>query len=346
MDSNSPVVLNLMLGRHRGGLEQAAIDYAQALSVAAIPSVSVISPQAWAEASLVANRLPYRSLANPGLFSLAAVWQLRKLARDTGASVVICHGNRALSLALRAFKGRIPVIAVAHNASTRRFIRAEHSFSITRHLALHLQQHGITRISHMPNAVRIPASALRGPYRVPPVIGAMGRYVSKKGFETYIDALALLKARGIVFEAILGGEGPLAEALQARINSHGLQREVTMAGWVEDKSAFFSRVDVFVLPSLDEPFGIVLIEAMAHGVPVITSDASGPQEIVHHGVDALVTPRGNAVLLADALAHVLQQPETAERLGMAGRALVMQEYSIPAMATRLKSALAPYIGGV
>lgn len=338
-------ILNLMLGIKRGGLEQAALDYAESLANAGIPALSIISPNAWVEAPMVAAKVAHQSLRNHGRFDFFARMRLRVLAKKTNATAVICHGNRALTLALWAFNGPEwpKVIAVAHNYKTKRFTKANHCLAITEHLATHLKSVGVSNISLMPNMVRIGAAAQREPFRTPPVIGTMGRFVAKKGFIHFIEALAVLHSRGIAFKAVLGGDGEESDAINERITRYGLESSIERVGWVQNKSAFFASLDIFVLPSLHEPFGIVLIEAMSHAVPTISTDAEGPSEIIHHGVDGILTPRADPEKLANAIAQLMANPVRAATLGAAGADMVAKEYSMNAMAQRLQSALSPYI---
>ena len=336
-------ILNLMLGRKRGGLEQAAIDYAEALAVAKIPSLTVIGPSAWAEAPLVAAGMRHQSLITHGRLDPFAAHRLRAVARSVGASAIICHGNRALTLALRAFSGRMPVIAVAHNYNTRRFAKADACFSITHHLATHLAAGGAKNIHWMPNMVRSHICPARTAFENPPVIGSMGRLVAKKGFASWVEALAVLRSRGVAFRAVLGGDGEEADAIDALIARYQLHEHITRSGWVSDKAAFFRHLDLFVLPSLHEPFGIALIEAMSYRVPVISTDSEGPSEILYHGVDGILVPKRAPEALADAIAAALADPATAIRMGEAGAVTVATHYSIDAMAGRLQTALAPYM---
>jgi glycosyltransferase involved in cell wall biosynthesis len=351
-------ILNMMLGKKRGGLEQAALDYAEGLAAAGIGALSVIAPAAWVEAPMVAAGVPHQSLPHIARWDPVAAWRLRRLAKRTKATAIICHGNRALTLALMAFKSPligqrftvngqpITVIAIAHNYQIRRFARADGCLAITQHLANYLAAHGAKNIHLMPNMVRIPELPPRPAFRTPPVIGSMGRFVGKKRFDLFIEALAILKARNIAFTALLGGDGERVDALRALIHNHGLENQVSLTGWVRDKTAFFHATDLFVLPSDHEPFGIVLIEAMAYRVPLVTTDAEGPSEIVHDGVDALLTPRGDAVAMADALEKLIGNAPYATQLATHAHALVTREYSLAAMAGRLKAALAAYISFV
>ncbi len=337
-------ILNLMLGKGRGGLEQASVDYAEALQLAKIDALTLITPGAWAETSLVTAALPHETLANANRWDPFATHRLRVIAKRTKAKAILCHGNRALSLAIRALKGRVPIIAVAHNPATRRFGNADMCFAITNHLGAHLKSGGAKQVIHMPNMVRVPPRMQRPAYRTPPIIGAMGRLDYKKGFDVFIDALAILAEKKIPFRAKLGGDGAEMEALQKRIRAYAIDDRVELIGWVQDKHIFFDSIDLFVLPSRQEAFGLTLVEAMAHRVPVITSDAFGPREIAHHGEDALVTEHDDAEQLAAALIQLINDPATATRLGDAGRALVEKQYTMQAMANRLQAALTPYIG--
>ena len=74
--------------------------------------------------------------------------------------------------------------------------------------------------------------------------------------------------------------GPCAAKLRRLADTLGLAREVVLAGWIDDVAGFLGEADLFVLPSRDEPFGIAMLEAMALGVPIITTPTAGPSEIL------------------------------------------------------------------
>lgn len=336
-------ILNLMLGKGRGGLEQAALDYAEALALANRKAVTIVSPEAWALTALAGSGITHETMPNFSAWDPIAAYHLRRRAKRLGARAIICHGNRALGLSLRALKGHVPIIAVAHNYSTRHFAKADACFAITEHIAQHLRLDGAHNISLMPNMVRIPADIERPQSNTPPVIGCMGRMVAKKGFRTFVDACAILRNRNVPYRAILGGDGDEAEAIDNLIRGYGLESQVTRIGWVKDKAPFFESLDLFVLPSHHEPFGIVLIEAMSAGVPVISAKAEGPSEIITSGKNGLLVPIKDAEALAEALAELLAAPERARQLAEVGRAHVSEQYSPTAMANRLQTALAPYI---
>jgi len=193
--------------------------------------------------------------------------------------------------------------------------------------------------------VRIADMAARMPMRTPPVIGSMGRFVEKKAFPLMVEALALLHQRGVDFRAVIGGGGDEEAMLRQQIASHGLNEKMSLAGWVQNKAEFFAGMDLFVLPSHHEPFGIVLIEAMAASVPVLSTASEGPREIIQPGVNGALTPLNDAPAMADALAQLMANPAQTATMGAQGRADVAQRYSPQAMAGRLKTALDTILTG-
>jgi len=113
-----------------------------------------------------------------------------------------------------------------------------------------------------------------------PMFVAYGRMVLKKGFEDLIRAFQLVEQDQADAKLVIGGDGPEKEKLVALVDELGLNQQVEFSSWVEDVKEFLAQGSVFVLPSRDEPFGIVLLEVMASGVPIVTTKTSGACEIL------------------------------------------------------------------
>lgn len=166
---------------------------------------------------------------------------------------------------------------------------------------------------------------------------AVGRLSYYKGFETLLDALA--KVADV--QLLLIGDGERRAALQERIYRWGLQDRVRLAGHLSDAAieAAYRACDVFCLPSIDraEAFGLVLLEAMRAGKPVIASRVrgSGMCEVVADGVTgSLVTP-GDSQALAAAIVELRDRPEQRLAFGAAGRARFAQCYQIEPVTTQI-----------
>ncbi|MDI6710236.1 MAG: DUF1957 domain-containing protein [Bacillota bacterium] len=144
----------------------------------------------------------------------------------------------------------------------------------------------------------------------------IGRLVPEKGVQVLIEALAQLAPRSPDLLLTVAGRGPWEVALRNQVQSLGLGERVAFPGFVdgEHKNRLFAEAAVAVFPSLYEPFGIVALEAMAAGVPVIVSDTGGLAEVVEHGVDGFKVPPGRADLLAYYLEEVIRSPALGSQL--------------------------------
>lgn len=325
-------ICNVMLGKGLGGIEQAFLDYTEALLGAGHFVGVVTHPKAAVNAALDGMDVSQTTLPNLGVWDPAAPKKLSTFVRALRADVVIAHGNRAIAFAGKGLKGEVPVVAVAHNYHFQYLHLADAVFALTRDMqeAAH-RETGIApeRIHLMPNMIRMEGGGfVRRTWGDTPVIGAMGRFVPKKGFDVFLRALAEVKAMGYPFRVRLGGEGEEKRRLMRLSRKLGLEGHVEFCGWVKDKKAFLDGIDLFCLPSLHEPFGIVLLEAMAEKLPVVTTDAEGPREIIEHGVNGLVVPRAEVTALAGALAALLEDESYARTLAGEGWRSVKLHYEM------------------
>jgi len=331
-------ILNIMLGKGHGGLEQVAVDYHQAFESRGHNVTTVVPPNAWAKTVLQSFTTNIIDLKNAGQWDPIAAYKLSRIIKQEKPDAIICHGNRAIRICLKAAKGRAPVIAVAHNYNNKKFDRCDAVFCITKKLVDRMLSFGIDegKIFHIPNMVVFSEDPKRPTLRSPPVIGAFGRFVDKKGFDIYIEALSILKKEGVLFHAILGGDGPKKEMLESKIKKTTLTEEITLTGWVTDKDTFFTSSDVFVLPSKHEPFGVVLIEAMNEAVPCISTMSGGPNEILTHEINGMLTPIDNPIELARAIKKLLADESLCKKFGEAGRETVRAKYTISVVSKLLE----------
>jgi glycogen synthase len=160
-------------------------------------------------------------------------------------------------------------------------------------------------------------------------IFSMGRMVREKGFETLIDAAAIVKERGQDLSFVIAGNGPMLETYRRIVIDQGLENFITFIGYVTDeqRNALIFGSEIAVFPSYYEPFGIVALETMIFGKPTIVSDTGGLKGIVTHlDTGMLMTPK-DAVSLLEQVAFLLQYPKTALKIGNKGREIVKRLYS-------------------
>jgi len=106
-------------------------------------------------------------------------------------------------------------------------------------------------------------------------VGAMGRLVDKKGFESLINVFKRLE--GIQLQ--IAGDGPQMKFLEKQVYGYD---NIKLLGWIKNKDEFFKKIDIFFCSSYIEPFGLVILEAMLNGVPVISTKCKGPMDIIEH----------------------------------------------------------------
>ena len=144
-----------------------------------------------------------------------------------------------------------------------------------------------------------------------PVVLAVGRLETRKGFDVLLEALARVRAQRPV-RLILLGEGGDRSRLESRVAALGLTGAVDMPGWWENPFAFMARADLFVLASDYEGLPGVLIQAMACGCPVVSTDCpDGPREILEDGRHGRLVPMRDPAAMAKAMIQVLESPPAA-----------------------------------
>ena len=176
-----------------------------------------------------------------------------------------------------------------------------------------------------------------------PTIISIGRLIEKKGFVDLIEDCRLLLKRGVDFQCEIIGEGPLEAALQQRIASSDLANKVTLDGPLAQGEVIgrLARSVVFALPCVAEVGGgmdnlpTVVMEAMAAGLPVVSTGISGVPEMVGDEVTGLLVPEHRPAALADALARLLGDRALARSLGEAGRQRAGERFAIEQSAQAL-----------
>jgi 1,4-alpha-glucan branching enzyme len=138
----------------------------------------------------------------------------------------------------------------------------------------------------------------------------VGRLVAEKGIYVLLDAIPLALGINPDVKFVIVGSGPALEDARWRASSATWSNRVQFTGFVSDevRNGLYQVADVAVFPSLYEPFGIVALEAMAVGVPVVTSNAGGLVEVVDPEETGVVVDAGSADSLAWGIMHVLEQP--------------------------------------
>ena len=178
----------------------------------------------------------------------------------------------------------------------------------------------------------------------PPAIISIGRLIEKKGFADLISACALLRARSRTFQCSIIGEGPLQESLRAQIAAADLKQSVELAGPLRQTEIAqqLAHATIFALPSTRDADGgmdnlpTVIMEAMAAGLPVISTPLGGIPEMLEDGINGELVPERDPAALSAAIERLLDDPERARQLGERSRQIAREKFSIETSARQLQ----------
>jgi glycosyltransferase involved in cell wall biosynthesis len=175
----------------------------------------------------------------------------------------------------------------------------------------------------------------------------VGRLAPQKGQLVLLEALALLRRRGVVARLVLVGDGELRGVLESRVRELSITDRVEFAGWCSDRGVreHLREARCLVLPSLAEGLPMVLMEAFALARPVVATWIAGIPELVRPGENGWLVPAGSHEALAEALEEVLgHRTEALDRLGRAGRERVSAFHDVRLAAEQLESILHRAVG--
>jgi glycosyltransferase involved in cell wall biosynthesis len=165
---------------------------------------------------------------------------------------------------------------------------------------------------------------------VPPgfLIGCAATFDVRKGHTYLLDAMSIIRPRHPEVQLVLLGAGAGERAVRAQAERLGIADHVHFLGPREDAHQLVAGVDLYVQPSIEEGFGLAVIEAMAMRHPVVVSAVGGMVETVEHDRSGLHVPPAHPGALADAILALLDDPERAKKLGRAATERVRQRYSL------------------
>lgn len=290
-------------------------------------------------------------------FDVRPVYYLAREIRAGRYDIVHAHTPRTALIARLATLGLgIPIVYHVHSPvsrdSTRRIQNkinqiseklalrdATRLIAVSNSLKTYMEEQGFpsSRIEVVPNGVPGPASyAPRPSPKKTWTVGAVALFRPRKGLEVLLQSIAKLRGAGaaVALRAIGPFETPEYEAsIRALIDELKIKDAVTFTGFCRDIPAELAKIDLFVLPSLfGEGMPMVLLEAMAAGVPCIASDVEGVTEVIRDGVDGVIVPPGEVDGLTVAIGEFLTGQRDAAALGAAGFARWQNGFSDKAMA--------------
>jgi glycosyltransferase involved in cell wall biosynthesis len=283
------------------------------------------------------------------------LWQLRRAIRRLGPDIVHTHSSKAGFLGrLAARAAGVPhIVHTPHGHVFEGYFSpvATRAFTLLERVAARwtdriitlsddeAQDHLRLRIGRPGQFVTIPSGVDLDTVRAAspaslvsgrPVIGAVARLVPVKGLQYLIDAAPEILRRCPDARFLLVGDGEMRPALEAQADALGLSDRIVFTGFREDIPALIAGMDVFVLPSINEGMGRVLVMAMVLGKPIVATRVGGVAELLGDGEAGLLVPPRDPAALAEATTTLLRDATRASALAEAGRRRASR-YSVEAM---------------
>ena len=309
-------ITQMMIAKGFGGAERYFVDLSLALTDMG-HDIQVICHEQFTGMPLLGNQsgMQIRPFRVRGWWDVLAKKNIQKAIVAFAPDVIHAHLARGAYLGGRisACTG-IPLLVKTHNYVNLKYYRDVEMFlPTTMDQQKYLVEKGISpeKIRVIPNfSAIVPVTepvSVSGSQTI--LICAMGRMVRKKGFDILIRALKNINEEGLDIILHLGGDGPEKKSLQHLASKIGIGDRVVFTGWVSDVRGFLRDVSLFVLPSFDEPFGIVVLEAMSQGVAIVSTPTQGPIEILDDRI-AWFAEAGNVNVLADTIITALRDENT------------------------------------
>ena len=337
-------VLHLLGTAGEGGAETYFVDLVTGLARAGVPQAAAIRPNAQRQAALATAGSPVDTFRFGGPLDLLTKPQVAKFARRQDVKLALAWMNRAARHTPAGPWARIGRLGGYYNLKYYRGFDA--LVANTEDIAEWIVGQGwpAGKVLCIPNFAAAPATtepvdraALDTPAEVPLLL-SMGRLHEAKAHDITLQALTTLP------DAFLwiAGVGPQEARLRAMAQALGVAERVRFLGWRTDASALYRAADICVFPSRYEPLGNVVIQAWAHGLPVVAAASQGPAALVTDGEDGLLVPVDDPQALASAIARLLADPMLRIRLAQAGLGRVEAEFSEAAVVAQWRTLFADY----
>ncbi|MBL3284392.1 Glycosyltransferase family 1 protein [Rickettsiales endosymbiont of Paramecium tredecaurelia] len=347
-------ILTIISGRNLGGSKQVFFDYVAIFSRLGYEIVPVVRKGSKVHRRLIALfpeitskiRFIYYFRCPYWPFKAIAANAYRKLHQEEKFDLVLFHKPIDLFFAFHAHLS-CPLLLVLHTFSLRYLYCANHVIAVSESQLNFLKQHELK----VPMSLRynfltsmpIEKNSVDQSVSKKFTLGTMCVLRGKKNLGLLLRACSILKQQNIAFKLIIAGSGTKKLLIYLYRFCLGLTDDVEIRPWVTNKQKFFEEIDLFCLTSLSETFNLTLIEAMAHGVPVISTSCEGPKEIITHGYDGYLVESWNAQDYANALVNIINNDEMRVNFAQRGAVKVREKFFIEGAAHDVNVILSNYL---
>jgi glycosyltransferase involved in cell wall biosynthesis len=355
-----------------GGAETAMLNLGEAMASRGHHCLVAVPAQGWVSGAAEKRSLPWvQYLVRRDGSRSEAIRRLRRIVVDNGIDLIHAHMfDVSLYAALVSALTRVPMVSTIHGHAD---LKGKHPKIWAKFAILNMFARDVVFVSAalerqvlrdfpvirprarvIPNGIPILAGGGRkdGQGLSPRqefIFGALGNIREPKGYHILLDAVAQVCAQVPDIRVLIAGEpdkGGLYERLLKKREDLGLEKRVEFLGLVADVHGFLGGIDCAVSSSLTEGMPLSLIEAMAHGLPVVATRCGGVPELIEHETHGLLCEPGDAKDLASAILRVIGDPVLRERMGKAARERAVTDFSLDVMCDRYEMLYLDAVGGL
>ena len=340
-------VAQVTLGLEIGGQERLLVEMARQRDRARFDwTVIVLGPRGTLADAIEAAGVRVLPLDMPGGFRPSLWRRLARLFRQERIDVVHTHDDRPLLYGMPAawwagvprrihthHHGRLAHISWRQRFLMRQASRfAQHFVCVSHDSARYMIEQGVSapRVQTLWNGIDLTRFAYHGPCDDGPIV-TVARLSPEKDIATLLYAARHVVAAFPDARFEIAGDGPCRDELRRLIQELHLSANVTLLGEVHDIPGLLARARLFVLPSQSEGISLTLLEAMARGLPVVTTQVGGNPEVVEAGVTGLLVPARDPETMAQAVGAMLADPVRGRQMGVASRQRVENCFDIRKM---------------
>jgi glycosyltransferase involved in cell wall biosynthesis len=290
---------------------------------------------------LEAAGVPTYDLGGENLHRLRASFSLYRLLRNMRPAILHDHYGGPISRAVAWFAGVPSILLHAHSQIptqqrwspwSRSSIFADHVIASSQAVASCMRAKSII-VAYPGLNLRTKARGIESTN----VIGTVGRLSEEKGTQYLIRAMGFLRERIPELRLVVVGAGPQKAELEALVVALDLKSRVEFVGWQHDILSYLDSWDLFILPSLQEGFGVAAVEAMSSGLPVIASRVGGLEEVIIDGKTGWLVEPGNPEALSRQIHFVLGNHFERHQVAEAGRQFAIKHFSTETMVRKLRA---------
>lgn len=326
-------LLHVMAGRKHGGAEEFFTRLAIALQKYGVTQTAIIRHDDARAARLQAAGIDcVQARFGNRWLDLSTHFKIKQTLQDFQPNIVLSWMNRATAFtgahaSKRSFKWAARLGGYYH---LKYYRGCDYLIGNTPDIVDYLIKEGwpAERALYLPNfadtqtATPLPRATFNTPAAAPLFL-ALGRLHVNKGFDTLLQALAQTPQAYLW----LAGEGDERSALEKQASELGITDRLRFLGWQENTAALYTAADYFICPSRHEPLGNVVLEAMAHGKPIIATNSQGPGQLLQHEASGLLVPVDDAAAMAMAMQRLMENPGLAHALATTAHAHYQAKFS-------------------